>query len=463
MTSYLLNFMLCSGALLLVYRWLLEGEKMLRFNRFYLLTSLVFALAFPLITVEIASKGQSESRLAENNVLASYHVVQESPVLDEGGNYALPDPLTALYFLVATALLFRFVNNLWAIERRKRAGKVIDYQNIRFVLLTKSEATFTFFNFVFVNEGDFCQHRIVPEVLVHEMAHVRQRHTCDLLFVELMRIIFWFNPFLFLYKRAIQLNHEFLADEAVLREYPDRRAYQNLLLDCLVNQQQPILTSSFNYSFTKKRFTMMTINTSNKVALAKKLALIPLLAAIAFAFATKVEAQQNATPAAQKQTAIPGEGVSQKHFDEYQAIAKSLKDVRTGKNGKPFTIYEWGTDEQRKKLDVIYRMMSDEQRVKAIKLPSIPFSPAPTQISPTQEQLTSWLDSKKYGVWLNEKRISNSELKKYKPSDFAHYSVSKLERNAINYGKHYFQIDLTTPEVFAEWRATYIPLKSIPE
>jgi hypothetical protein len=70
--------------------------------------------------------------------------------------------------------------------------------------------------------------------------------------------------------------------------------------------------------------------------------------------------------------------------------------------------------------------------------------------SPTQAQLDKWKDAKMYGVWLDRKRINNSELIKYKPSDFGWYNVSKLEKNAINYGKHYYQVSLYSQKYYDE-------------
>ena len=116
-----------------------------------------------------------------------------------------------------------------------------------------------------------------------------------------------------------------------------------------------------------------------------------------------------------------------------------------------------------KRLDVIYRSMSDAQRAVATKVYFIPLGPPPEKISPTQEQLDFWLNDKKYGVWLDEKRIKNEELKQYKPSDLDYYDISKLEKNAINYGKHYFQIELLTKKAFKKWHDEEMPLDAIPE
>jgi len=87
--------------------------------------------------------------------------------------------------------------------------------------------------------------------------------------------------------------------------------------------------------------------------------------------------------------------------------------------------------------------MSKEQQSKQI-VTFIPGPPPFSKVVPTKGQIESWKNSKLYGVWINDKRVSNTELNNYQNSDFAHVFVSKLGKNCINYGKHYYQIDLMT-------------------
>ena len=87
----------------------------------------------------------------------------------------------------------------------------------------------------------------------------------------------------------------------------------------------------------------------------------------------------------------------------------------------------------------------------------------PTLQVPSQSQLDEWLDSDKYGVWIDVKRVSNEELRNYKPSYFGEYFVSKLHKNATNYGKHYYQVNLTSRDSFEAYRAMYIKLLGLDE
>ncbi|WP_141384658.1 M56 family metallopeptidase, partial [Flavobacterium flevense] len=126
----------------------------------------------------------------------------------------------------------------------------------------------------------------------HELIHVNQKHTLDILFIEILKVIFWFNPIFIFYKKAIQLNHEFLADEKVVKSHNNVPFYQNLLLSKANVNPTYYLASNLNYSVTKKRLIMMTKNTSTTRALLKKGILIPLLTALVFSLCTKVVAQE---------------------------------------------------------------------------------------------------------------------------------------------------------------------------
>jgi len=92
-------------------------------------------------------------------------------------------------------------------------------------------APFSFFSTIFVHDMDYEKEQIPQAVLLHELAHTRQKHSFDMIFIELLQILFWFNPLILLYKRAMRLNHEYLADAAVLQAKTDLFAYQNQLLN----------------------------------------------------------------------------------------------------------------------------------------------------------------------------------------------------------------------------------------
>ena len=141
-------------------------------------------------------------------------------------------------------------------------------------------------------KNDYENQKIEQELFTHELTHVTQKHTLDVLILELIQIVFWINPFFILLKKAVQLNHEFLADETVINQHKNTFQYQHLLLNKAAWKNEYYLASNLNYSLTKKRLKMMTKQSSQTKIWIKKLAVIPLLLAFIFLFAERLEAQE---------------------------------------------------------------------------------------------------------------------------------------------------------------------------
>ena len=148
------------------------------------------------------------------------------------------------------------------------------------VLVKQNILPHTFLNYIFVNKQEHKNQVIEDELYTHELAHVHQHHTLDVLFIELLKTVFWFNPLVYVYKKAIQLNHEFLADETVVNAAYNVITYQQLLLQKATTGHTFALASNLNFAITKKRLLMMTKTTPRLLATVKQLAIVPLLAGL---------------------------------------------------------------------------------------------------------------------------------------------------------------------------------------
>jgi hypothetical protein len=296
MIPYLLRSGGCLLLLLASYWLLLEREKMFHFNRTYLLVSLVFSFIVPFIPVMDHFHPLRLNTLS--GLPAGISRLATVPAANAGNGLqpARPIPFDAIllicYSLITLVFLARFIRNLYLILRRASAHEQILLEDARLVLVSEKIVTHTFYNTIFINQAEYREGLLEREVLMHELAHVRQRHTLDILLVELLAVFFWFNPLLKLYKRAIQLNHEFLADAAVIDTYKNPKQYQYLLLN-KVNPATPFtLSSPLNYKITKKRMIMITAIPNTKNILVKKLTMFPLLLGALFLFSTGISAQQ---------------------------------------------------------------------------------------------------------------------------------------------------------------------------
>ncbi|RYJ43295.1 M56 family metallopeptidase [Flavobacterium beibuense] len=294
MEAFLIKSAISMAVLLLIYKLFLEREKMHRFNRFYLLFSLVFSLSIPFINIPIYVEAdpiinsKSAVKITEAAEVANIIMSPQIPVskaintdFEPKVNY-LAYAIWGIYALVTLILTVRFALNIAQFYKRKRQNEKVPYNGATIVLLEEGILPHTFLNNIFLNKEEYKSQAIEPELYNHELTHVKQRHTLDILFIELLKTVFWFNPLLYFYKKAIQLNHEFLADEKVI-ETNNVTYYQQLLLNKASLTTATIsLASNLNFSITKKRFVMMTKTTPKIKTLALKLATALIVAGIVY-------------------------------------------------------------------------------------------------------------------------------------------------------------------------------------
>ncbi|MBO9595333.1 MAG: hypothetical protein J7599_20690 [Niabella sp.] len=287
MIGYLLKVIACSGLLYAFYYCFLQKEKMLVFNRCYLLGSLLVSFLIPLPVIQIRLKPA---------VLQSSEITIVPDVTAAAAGATFAEALIPLVFwltgIISSILLLRFVVHLFQISRKIKGNEQRVFETARLVLLQEPVMPHSFFKYVFLNKRDFEHNRIEAAILVHELSHVRQKHTWDIVLAEFIGALMWFNPFFLLYRRAIRLNHEFLADQAAAGGPQQRVAYQQLLLKSIyVNQSIP-LASSFYFLTTKKRLLMLQKKTSFLVAAGKAVMIAPLAGGLMFLFAERVYAQE---------------------------------------------------------------------------------------------------------------------------------------------------------------------------
>jgi TonB family protein len=301
MTAYIVKTILCSAILILIYYLVLEREKIYRFNRFYLLFSIVFSFIIPVITIKIRTEVSLISPTVYQPVSSIQGAVSQQTLPSVNENITPGNILLLVYLGVTLFLFIRFIINVIVLFIKIKNNDSVLYHGAKLVLTVDNHVPHSFLNYVFIFKEDYVKGNIEKEIFNHELAHVRQRHSLDILFIELITLFAWINPILFLYRRAIQLNHEFLADEFVLNSVTSPHDYQLLLLDKAMQPSVLVLSSSFNYLQTKKRIIMMTKKTSFRIAILKQIALIPVIIITGFLFSTKVIAQDS-KKTVQKQT-----------------------------------------------------------------------------------------------------------------------------------------------------------------
>ena len=279
---YILKTSVCLAMFYLFYRLLLSKETFHRFNRVALLGVLVLSCLIPMI--EVTTHDASGFLVLEEMILMAE--VEPAGVLDETSN---PFPWRALMLLVYMAgILFFVIRHLWSLGRMLRLLRVSRKEDLGdgitlFVHDDKEVAPFSWMKNIAVSETDLAESR--EAVLMHERAHIHNRHSWDLLLGEVCVFFQWFNPAAWLLKQELQTIHEYEADEWVIENGIDAKTYQLLIIKKAVGARLYSIANSFNHSSLKKRITMMIKKKSNPWARLKYLYVLPLAAVAVAAFA----------------------------------------------------------------------------------------------------------------------------------------------------------------------------------
>ncbi len=273
------------------YALLLEKENMHITKRFYLIFSLIFSLIIPLITFTYTSDAYAEPEVFQEPVASTLVLADEIPVIEPSVNY-VSILLWSLYGIGVLIFGLRFIKNLKNLTFKIRTSERFKESSHINVLVSDTIVPHTFLKYIFVPKKDYQEKTIPEEVLLHEKTHVIQKHTWDILFIEILQVILWFNPLLIWIKKSIKLNHEFLADQTVLQRQFSVQTYMNLLVNYPNNSNQVALSSPINYSLTKKRIVMMSQKFSKTRATARLLLLLPTLLGCMLLFNNKIVAQK---------------------------------------------------------------------------------------------------------------------------------------------------------------------------
>jgi len=316
--TYLLQSAVTLSLLYLVYALFLSRDTFFAINRFYLAGSLVLSAVLPLFSFgDLAGQAFPQySHILDTIVITPSNV---SGAI--GTHLGFFQALTVAYVTGAAIFLLRFAVQLAQLGILIRRYGITRTEGFRLVLIHREYSPFSFFNLIFINRKDYRPGQL-HEIIEHEMVHVRQRHTLDLILLEAMTILQWFNPFIWLCRRSVKGIHEFLADEGVLLKGTRIAEYQQQLLNQALGIQLNDLTNNFNQSILKRRFIMMTKKRSGTAAWLKTLTAVPvvILAAMLFSVGggnTAVAQQTAQAPADQ----APAAAETNYRIHQFQEVA----------------------------------------------------------------------------------------------------------------------------------------------
>ena len=271
---YLLKSAVWLTGFTLVYLTVLRNERYFRLNRIYLLSGILASMAFPLYTWHYAVIIPSTTGIISISNLSAKVIDTQRP--------ALPYYFW-LYAVGIGWLVFRLIwQTVKVIRKLHNAGYEVA-GSVKLVRTPDYAASFSFFSYVFVNPSTSDVE--TREIVNHESEHIEQRHWFDLLLAEILCMVQWFNPFVWIYAHLIRQNHEYLADEKALLRTSDPAIYRATLLNQLIGVPVISLGNSFSYSLNKKRFKMMKKSIHSPYRRLRLLMVMPLMALVFYAFA----------------------------------------------------------------------------------------------------------------------------------------------------------------------------------
>jgi beta-lactamase regulating signal transducer with metallopeptidase domain len=285
--TYLFKLSLSLGVVFLFYQLVLRKLTFYTWNRWYLLVYTLLSFFIPFIDI---------SPVLQRNDWNNNNIVEWVPAIESQNNTvtaantsSLFSPLNIVMIVVITGMIImlaRLAVQLLSFRRMMKKAKLIRGEGMKLYQVDEEIIPFSFGNSIFINQ-DLHTSAELQEIILHEFVHVKQKHSLDIIWAELLCLFNWYNPFAWLFKRSIRQNLEFIADNKVLENGINKKQYQYLLLKVIGNNQFSI-AQKFNFSSLKKRIAMMNKLKTAKLHLVKFLFILPLLAIILVSFRKQI-------------------------------------------------------------------------------------------------------------------------------------------------------------------------------
>lgn len=318
---YLLKSVIWLTGFAIVYFLFLQKERFFRLKRYYLVAGILISIIFPLFTfhyqVEIPAPEESVAGLIPADAVI---IPAIQPVL-AAKEFDFRSLLLLVYLTGILLFTCNAVRQIMKLARTINKTRTSKTDRTKVIRTNGFSGSFSFFNYVFINPS--VDEKELEVIMNHELVHVNQKHWIDLMLVELLRMIQWINPFVWIYNGFIRQNHEYIADEVAIQQTSDPALYKAVLVNQLFGSRIFSLTNSFNYSLDKKRFDMMKKIVTSPYRKLRLLIVLPVFAIVFYAFASPEY----------RYVAYSGPGINPSPVSG--AFQKDAKGIVVNEEGKP--------------------------------------------------------------------------------------------------------------------------------
>jgi N-acetylmuramoyl-L-alanine amidase len=283
----LLRSVACSGVLFAYYLLLLKNRKLHMYNRYYLLIATLISLTVPFVHFEWYSVAPSSSPAVVLLDAINYGDVIDPAPLTATPSISAEQIFGGIYLLVSTYLLLILIIRIQWVYRLKRKSVVQDRGGYNIIYTDAPQAPFSFLNELFWKKGLDMETEAGRQILRHELCHISQRHTLDKLFMQAVIIAAWANPFYWLIRKELALQHEFIADDAAIADQ-NTEAFARMILQSQYGNVHPDIIHPFFHSPIKRRLMMLTRSKNTKFSFLRRAMLLPVAGSVLFLLSFKM-------------------------------------------------------------------------------------------------------------------------------------------------------------------------------
>jgi hypothetical protein len=269
------------------YYFLLRKETFFNSNRWFLLIGLITSVVLPFAVYKKVVWVNPD--LSSNLSLNPIEPLQNSENKSFEINWFYV--LLSIYIIGLLVLLIKFAMDFYSLNSVLKGKKIQQQADFKFIDTNENIAPFSYFEYIVYNSSMYTASEL-ENIIEHEKVHSDQNHTVDVLISRAFCMLFWFNPVVWLYKKAIAQNLEFIADKEAAKKLSDKKAYQYTLLKITTHESCVAITNHFYQSLIKKRIVMLNKNQSKKRNLVKYCVVVPALAAFVLLFQVEVIAKE---------------------------------------------------------------------------------------------------------------------------------------------------------------------------
>ncbi len=335
MENLLIYFVKANGLIILFYLMyvlFLRKETFFTTNRWYLISGLVLSLILPLITfTKTIWVEPTPIPVIYEEIISANNNAIEVPIQETTLDWTLI--LITAYAVISILLLMKITFELASFFKRIRKNRKQKETNFVLIHSNTTENPFSFFHYIVINPNRFSKEEF-QHILTHESIHVKQKHSIDVLLAKLFWALFWANPIVWLYRKAILQNLEFIADSETFQQIENKYEYQKTLLKVVTHQHDLSITNQFYQSLIKKRIVMLHTNQSHKRNAWKYGIILPLLVGFILLFQIETVAQVKENS---KVTAYAVE-VDYSHIVTSKTSDTEIKEIENAFKGDEFTL-----------------------------------------------------------------------------------------------------------------------------